>query len=394
MMWFSRRPRGGALEPPRGRRLNDGALAMPTVADIVTFLDDFAPSALAAPWDNVGLLLGDRATPVERIMTCLTVTPASAAEAIAAGAQLIVTHHPVLFRPVKRLTTDTPDGRMLLSLIGAGVAVYSPHTSFDNTQGGINEAIVRRLGLVDAVLLRPDAGPRSCKIVVFVPDKDLGRVSEAMFAAGAGHIGQYSECSFRLAGTGTFFGSDASQPTVGQKGRREEVSEWRLEVVCPESAVDAVLAAVRKAHSYEEPAYDVYLLRPGVSKQGEGRLARLAQPTPLGDFARSVKTALGAAAVQVVGDLRSAVERVAIVCGSGGPFLEDALAARADILLSGEMRFHDYLAAEAAGLALVLPGHYATERFGIEELAELLRGRWAGVEVWPSRSERDPVTIV
>jgi len=367
---------------------------MPTVADIVTFLEDFAPPSLASHWDNVGLLLGDRAAAVERIMTCLTVTPTSAAEAVAAESQLIVTHHPVLFRPVKRLTTDTPEGRMLLSLIAAGVAVYSPHTAFDNTHGGINEAIVRKLGLVDAAPLRLLAGPRLCKVVVFVPDKDLKGVSDAMFAAGAGYIGPYSECSFRLAGTGTFFGSDASQPTVGRKGRRAEVSEWRLEAVCPELSVEAVVAAMRKAHSYEEPAYDVHPLRPAGSKLGDGRLARLPQPVPLGEFARVVKAALGAAAVQTVGDLGSAVQRVAILCGAGGTFLDDALAARADVMLTGEMRFHDYLNAEAAGLALVLPGHYATERFAVEELAERLQGRWGDVEVWASRSERDPVTIV
>ncbi len=367
---------------------------MPTVGEIVAFLDDFAPPGLAGSWDNVGLLLGDRAAPVERLMTCLTVTPATAAEAVAARAQLIVTHHPILFRPVKRLTADTPDGRMILSLVAAGVAVTSPHSAFDNTRGGINEAIVRRLGLVDAMPLRGHLAPRSCKIVVFVPDQDLGRVAEAMFAAGGGHIGQYRECSFRLAGTGTFFGSDSSQPTIGQKGRREEVNEWRLEVVCPEAKVAAVVAGIRQAHSYEEPAFDVYPLQPAASKLGEGRLAGLPQPAPLGEFARAVKTALGAACVQTVGDPGRAVQRVAIVCGAGGSFLDDAIAARADVLLTGELRFHDYLAAEAAGLALVLPGHYATERFGIEELAERLRGRWAGLEVWASRTERDPLTLV
>ncbi len=364
---------------------------MPTVAAIIAFLEEFAPPSLAAEWDNVGLLLGDRQAPVERIMTCLTVTPESAAEAVEAQAQLIVTHHPILFRPVKRLTTANAEGRMLLALVRAGVAVYSPHTAFDNTRGGINESLARRLGLADVAALRRGEGPRQYKVVVFVPDKDLGRVSDALFAAGAGRIGEYSECSFRLAGTGTFFGSDASNPTVGQKGRREDVSEWRLEVVCPEAAVEAVVAAMRKAHSYEEPAYDVYPLRPAASRFGEGRVGRLPRPAPLGEFAGAVKAALGAALVQTVGDAARPVERVAIVCGAGGEFLHDAVRARADVLLTGEMRFHDYLAARAQELALVLPGHYATERFGVEELAARLAERWKDVEAWASRRERDPV---
>ena len=151
---------------------------------------------------------------------------------------------------------------MLLPLLRHGVAVYSPHTAFDNCPGGINDGLAKRLGLTDVKPLRKRDGRRECKLVVFVPDSDLAKVSDAVFAAGAGVIGQYEQCSYRLAGTGTFFGTDATNPTVGAKGRREEVSEWRLEVVVPEGKVDAVVAAMRTAHSYEEPAYDVYPLRP------------------------------------------------------------------------------------------------------------------------------------
>ncbi len=364
---------------------------MPTVADVVDFLRQFAPPALAADWDNVGLLLGDAAAEVRRVMTCLTVTPESAAEAVESGAHLVVTHHPVLFRAVKRLTTATPEGRLLLPLLRAGVAVYSPHTALDNTAGGINDVLARRLGLVEVQPLRRGEGTRQCKIVVFVPDKDLTRVSDALFAAGAGQFGQYRECSFRLSGTGTFFGSDATNSTVGQKGRREEVNEWRLEAVCPEGAVEQAIAAMRRAHSYEEPAYDVYPLRPGVAPLGEGRVGRLAQPVPLAELTEAVKKGLNAKLVQTVGDLARPVERVAIVCGAGGEFLGDAVRARSDVFLTGELRFHDYLAAQAQGLALVLPGHYATERCGVEELAGALGQKWADLEVWASRRERDPV---
>ena len=193
------------------------------------------------------MLLGDRAAAVERILTCLTVTPEVAAEAVAEHVELIVTHHPILFRPLQRITTATSEGRMLLSLAQAGIAVYSPHTAFDNTSGGINDLLAAKLELTQVVPLRRRAGSQQCKIVVFVPDADLGRVSDALFAAGAGHIGQYSQCSFRLSGTGTFFGSDATHPTVGHKGRSEEVGEWRLEVICPHDRVKAAVAALRQA---------------------------------------------------------------------------------------------------------------------------------------------------
>ncbi len=359
-----------------------------TVANVMDYLDQFAPRSLAAEWDNVGLLLGERSSAVEHIMTCLTVTPESAAEAIETRANLIVTHHPILFRGVKRLTGDTPEGRMLLSLARAGIAVYSPHTAFDNTQGGINELLARRLGLVDVGPLRRVRESGSMKVVVFVPEKDLNGVAEAMFAAGAGHIGEYRECSFRLAGIGTFFGSDAANPAIGQKGRREEVNEWRLEAVCPASRVEQVVAAIRRAHSYEEPAFDIYPLHAPPSGRGEGRLGSLERSQPLGELAAVVKAALQAGPIQTIGDLQRPVERVAIVCGAGGELLADAVRARADILLTGEMRFHDYLSARAQGLALILPGHYASERCGVEDLAERLRGQFPSLHVWASARNR------
>jgi dinuclear metal center YbgI/SA1388 family protein len=324
-------------------------------------------------------------------MTCLTVTPTTAAEAVAAGVQLIVAHHPILFRAVKRLTADQPEGAMLLGLVRAGVAVYSPHTAFDNTAGGINDILADRLGLVDRTPLRRGEGPRQCKVVVFVPDKDLAPVSDALFAAGAGVIGDYSQCSYRLHGTGTFFGSDAANPTVGKKGRREEAAEWRLEVVCPEKTVGAVVAAVRKAHSYEEPAYDVYPLKPNPAALGDGRIGRLPQPIPLEELARSLRRMLGCGPVAYVGSPGRAVERVAIVCGAGGELLGDAIRARVDVFLTGELRYHDCLRAEQEGLALVLPGHHATERLGVEELAERLGQEWPDLRVWAARTERDPL---
>jgi dinuclear metal center YbgI/SA1388 family protein len=374
---------------------------MLTVAAVVDHLERLAPTRLAADWDNVGLLLGDRAAPVSRIMTCLTVTPSSAAEAVDRQASLIVTHHPILFRAAKRLTADNSEGRMLLALARAGVAVYSPHTALDNAAGGINDLLAGKLGLVEVGPLRrggpttqarsASEGTRQCKLVVFVPENDLARVQDAVFAAGAGRIGEYRECSFRLAGTGTFFAGDAANPTVGQKGRREEVGEWRLEVVCPEARLGDVVAAMRKAHSYEEPAFDLYSLTAAPSGLGEGRVGQLPAASTLAELAVKLRAELRCGPVGVVGEPGRQVRRVAIVCGAGGDLLGDAVRARADVFLTGEARFHDYLAAQAQGLALLLPGHHATERCGVEDLAGRLRGQWDGVEVWASERESDPV---
>lgn len=365
-----------------------------TVADVAAELQTIAPLSLAAPWDNVGLLLGDAAAPVRRVMTCLSVTPDSVAEAVEAGMQLIVSHHPVLFRPTQKLTTATSEGRMLLNLVQAGVAVYSAHTAFDNCADGINQLLAQRLGLTQIEPLRTLDAERQCKLVVFVPEKDLAKLSDALFAAGAGRIGQYRECSFRLAGTGTFFGTEAANPTVGAKGRREDVAEWRLEVVCRDALVEKAVAALRSAHSYEEPAYDVYPLRPERARLGAGRVGILPAPMALGPFAQQVKESLQASCVQVVGPASKTVQRIAIACGAAGEFLPDAIQQKADVFVTGEVRFHDALAAEAQQVALVLPGHYATERCGMEALAVRLQAAFPMLQVSASHRERDPLSVV
>lgn len=357
---------------------------MPTVAEIAASLERFAPCATAADWDNVGLLLGDPADTVARVMTCLTITPDVVDEAVHERVNLIVSHHPILFRPMKKLTANTTDGKIVLPLLRAGIAVYSPHTAFDNCSGGINDILCRRLGVLNPMPLRPRSAAGQCKLVVFVPDSDLANVSDAVFAAGAGVIGQYRECSYRLAGKGTFFGTDSTNPVVGQKGRREDLDEWRLEVVVPEKSVASVVSAMRKAHSYEEPAFDVYQLKPGTSG-GEGRIGLLAEPTTLGKLAKRAKKELAAASVQVVGDLSKSVRKVAIACGAAGEYLSDSLRANADVFVTGELRFHDALTARGADIGVILPGHYATERPAVEELATKLSSEWPGVTAWPSR---------
>jgi dinuclear metal center YbgI/SA1388 family protein len=363
---------------------------MTTVGDLQSELEQFAPLHLAADWDNVGLLLGDPTDSVQRVMTCLTVTPAVVAEALAERVQMIVSHHPILFRGAKKLAAVSPDGQLLQPLFRAGIAVYSPHTAFDNCRGGINDGLARRLGLQNEIPLRPREGRRECKLVAFVPEGDLDRVSEALFAAGAGRIGQYEQCSFRLAGTGTFFGTETTNPVVGQKGRRESVSEWRLEVVVPETNVSGAITALRSAHSYEEVAFDVYPLKPQPGA-GEGRIGDLPAPRELGELARQLRQQLSANGLQIVGDPARRVSRIAIACGAAGEFLADARRARADAFLTGEVRFHDCLQAEQSGIALILPGHYASERPAVEDLAGQLQARFPGCTVWASRAERDPL---
>jgi dinuclear metal center YbgI/SA1388 family protein len=362
-----------------------------TVAEIVAWLDRIAPRRLAESWDNVGLLWGDPEQSIERVMTCLTVTPGTAAEAIEQGAGLIVSHHPVLFRPAQRVVARKGDpGAYLWALARAGVAVASPHTAYDNAEGGINDQLARCLGLTEVACLRPSAAADLCKVVVFAPESDRSAVLDAAFAAGAGRIGDYRECSFGSTGTGTFFGEPGTNPTVGQAGRREEAPEWRLEVICPKPALGCVLEAIRGAHSYEEPAIDVYPLTATARDEGAGRIGTLPAAESLGALAAKIAQLLDAPGLQYAGDPDRPVRRLAIACGAGDDFLDDAWG-RADALLTGEARYHRAIAAEALGIGLIVAGHHATERPGVEALADRLARMFADLTVWASRVERDPL---
>jgi dinuclear metal center YbgI/SA1388 family protein len=263
---------------------------MPTVADLCDFLGAHAPPRLAAEWDNVGLLVGDRLQPASRVMTCLTVTPAVAAEAIRERVNLLVTHHPLPFRPLKRLTADEPTGRLLLDLIRAGVAIHSPHTAFDSAAAGINQQLAEAIGLTDIAPLVPLAG-------------------------------------------------DADGLGVGRQGR-------------------------------------------------------LAPPQSLGQVAARLKAFLQIAGLHVVGDLTQPIDRAAVACGSAGELLEAAITTGCRLFITGEARLHTCYEAAARGTAVLLVGHYASERFGVESLAAALSRQFPALAVWPSRDERDPLVWV
>jgi dinuclear metal center YbgI/SA1388 family protein len=367
---------------------------MTQVADVTGWLDEFAPPSLAEPWDNVGLLWGDPNASLTRVMTCLTVTAVTAHEAIEQGAGLIVSHHPVLFKAVKAVRADRPDTGFLWELGRSGISVTSPHTAFDNAVGGINDGLARRLGLLEIGPLRTMPAPASFKVVIFVPPDSREAVLSAAFAAGAGRIGAYDECSFTGTGEGTFFGTGGANPAIGQAGRRETVRERRVELVCPAERIDTVLAAIRSRHPYEEPATDVYPLHPPARTPGVGRVGRLGAPTSLAEFAAAVGQTLNAHGVQFVGAVDRRVERVAIACGAGDDFVGDAARVGADVLLTGEARFHRALEADALEVGLVVAGHHATERPGVEDLAERLGAAFPSLTVWASRLERDPLTAV
>ncbi len=361
---------------------------------VCQFLQELAPLVLAEEWDNVGLLLGDESSRVNRMLTCLTLTPDVAEEAVQLGVKLVVTHHPVLFKPVKKINASTSEGRVLLQLLRHEIAVYSPHTAYDNAPTGINQQLAELLELKEIAPLRlQPTAPLSdlSKIVTYVPENQHEAVRRALWEAGAGGIGNYRDCSFNVRGVGTFFGLDDSHPAVGQAGRFEQVEEVRVEVICPASQLEPALAALRDAHPYEVPAIDVLPLRGVPSNSGSGRSGWLPQPMTLMELNRLIGGRLHQPNMQFVGDSSLLIEKLGIACGAAAEFLRDAHRASCQALLTGEARFHAALEARDLGMALLLPGHYATERPAMEELARRLNTHFPGIVTSASQREHDPV---
>ncbi|WP_305044062.1 Nif3-like dinuclear metal center hexameric protein [Geoalkalibacter sp.] len=370
----------------------------PRVQDLLGLLNGLAPPALAEEWDNVGLHLGDPLAEVRRILVALDPSAAVIGQAVAAEAQLLVSHHPLIFRPLKSLTPADDGGRALLQAARAGLAVFCAHTNLDRARGGLNDWLAEALGLVQVKVLQTAAG-ELFKLAVFVPCGYEDAVAAALFEAGAGHIGDYDQCSFRISGSGTFRPGSQAEPFIGRAGgARETVREVRLETVVPRENLHRVLQKMLKTHPYEEVAYDLLALHNRRADLGLGRLGRLPAPLSLDAFAGQVKAALGCEALRVVGDGARLLSKVAVCGGSGASLMGEALRQGADVLVTGDVKYHEAQQAWVQGPALIDAGHFATERLMVPRLAELLRQGlkaqgWT-TEVMEAQGERDPFRIV
>ena len=339
---------------------------------VMDAMERIAPRRLAEDWDNPGLLLGSPAQEVSRIFVCLDVDEAAVDAAVRQGADMIVSHHPLIFRAMKQLRTDLPLGRLLQRLMEHHIAVYAAHTNLDMADGGINTALAKTLRLTDAQPLRPYR-ESLVKIVVYVPAGHEDAVRSAMSEAGAGHIGNYSDCSFRTTGLGTYKPLAGSRPFLGELAKLSTVEEIRLETVAPEKLLKEVVQAMLDAHPYEEVAYDVLPLRNTHIEGGLGRIGCLEKEVRLSDFAEEVKQTLAVSGLRVYGSAETRIRRVAVCGGAGMDCASVAVAAGAAVLVTGDIRYHDAQAALSQGLCLIDAGHFATEYPGMVELGSRLR---------------------
>lgn len=333
----------------------------------------------AEEWDNVGLHAGDRNKEISRIMVALSPGEDAVNAAVEAGVDMLLTHHPLIFRSMKQINSDTATGRSLLKLIRNDVNLYCAHTNLDIAKDGVNDVLAQALELEQVKPLADITHDICYKVVVYVPAGYEEIVRQAMCKAGAGCIGNYSGCTFQAKGTGTFLPGENTNPFIGEAGRMEYAEEYRLETVVPQAVLSAVIRAMEAAHPYEEVAYDVFRLENGGEDRGIGRVGQLKEAVSLAEFLDFTASKLSCDHMTYRGDLSRQIKTVALCGGSGSSYMGAAKKAGADVYVTGDMRYHDAQAADEMDLCVVDAGHLRTERMIVDALAAFARKQ--GLEV-------------
>jgi len=362
------------------------------VKDIAEKIEKIVPLKLAQDWDNVGLLIGDPQRDVKNILLTIDVTGDVVTEARRLATDLIISYHPVIWDGLKKITTDG-QSRVVYNLIRSGIAVFSIHTALDSAIGGVNDGLAEIIGILEPKpigdYVRGPAGD-NYKLVVFIPIKSAAKVSNAVFAAGAGAMRNYSNCGFQAEGVGSFLPLKGAKPTIGKRGKLEKVLEIRFETIVPAEKLANVIAAMEKAHPYETPAFDVIKLYETWHKFGLGRIGKLAQPLRIGQIISRIKKYTGAQAVGIVGDEKRLVKTAAVCAGSCGKIINTVIAAKADLYLTGELKHHEALAAQEAHLTCICLSHSVSERFILKKLAKQLQKQIKQITVKISKKDADP----
>lgn len=370
-----------------------------TLAEVIAVLDEAYPPALAESWDSVGLVCGDPGDAVRTVMFAVDATESVVDEALTAGADLLVVHHPLLLRGVDTVGAHTPKGSLVHRLIRGGCALFTAHTNADSASPGVSDALAAALGMTDLSPLNEQDDAPLDKWGVFVPRGDAEAVREAMFAAGAGAIGDYRECSWSTDGVGQFRPVDGANPVIGTVGDVERVDEVRLEMVGTRSVRAAVLSALRSAHPYEEVAFDVVQSVGMPSGCGLGRVGSLPETTTLREFTARVADALPTTVwgVRAAGDPDAVVSRVAVCGGAGDSMLGDAVRAGVDVYVTSDLRHHvadEHL--RAGGPALIDVAHWAGEFPWCGQAKAVLDDRFGDTEGWRTvltSARTDPWTV-
>lgn len=344
----------------------------PNGHEIIQLFEQFSPKSYAMEGDKVGLQIGRLNKPCTKVMIALDVLESVVDEAIEQKVELIIAHHPIIYRPLGAIQTEQPAGRIIEKLIKHDIAVYAAHTNLDVAKGGVNDLLADALKLENTEVLVPTATEELRKLAVFVPLAQAEEVRLALGKAGAGFIGNYSHCSFTQQGTGRFQPENGAKPSIGKLGQLEEVQEEKIETIFPARLEKKVLSAMFKSHPYEEVAYDIYVLENKGETLGLGRIGTLSESMTLEQFAIFTKEALESNGVRVVGDLSRKVQKVAVLGGDGNKYWKAALRKGADVYVTGDLYYHVAHDADAQGIAMVDPGHNV-EKIMKKGLASVLK---------------------
>jgi dinuclear metal center YbgI/SA1388 family protein len=363
-----------------------------TVKDIATIIEEFAPLGYQENYDNAGLLVGSNSNKVNGVLLCIDVTPEVIDEALARDTNLIVSHHPIIFKGLKRLTGANNTEQTVIKAIKHSISIYCAHTNIDSVWNGVSTKVAKRLGLSNIEVLSP-APDQLVKFSTFIPKDNVKEVRQAMFNAGAGQIGNYDQCSYNLEGVGTFRPGDKTNPFVGAKGEIHHEAETRVEVIVPKPILQNVINALISSHPYEEVAYDIYPLLNKNPRAGLGVVGTLPKQFGELDFLTRVKKILNTGCVRHSPLLGKPIEKVAICGGSGADLLSIAIAQNADIFITADVKYHQFFDAEGK-IVLADVGHFESEQFTIEIFYDLLTKNFPNFAVLKSNVKTNPINYV
>ncbi|MBM7584705.1 dinuclear metal center YbgI/SA1388 family protein [Bacillus pakistanensis] len=365
--------------------------------EMIQLFEEFSPKYLAEEGDKIGLQIGRLNKRIDNVMVTLDVLEEVVDEAIEKNVNLIIAHHPPLFRSLKSIHTDKGQGRMIEKLIKHDIAVYAAHTNLDVAEGGVNDLLADALELQNTEVLIPTYTESLKKLVVFVPRTHENEVRKALGDAGAGFIGNYSHCSFTTEGTGRFLPQEGTKPFIGEQGKIEEVEEVRIETIYEQRMEKKVLSKLFKSHPYEEVAYDIYPINNPGKIKGLGRIGKLSKEMTLVDFANYLKEKLTVETVRVVGNMNDTIKRVAVLGGDGNKFISKAKYSGADVFVTGDLYYHTAHDAMMMDLNVIDAGHHIEKVMKegvVQHLAEKCNERGYKVNIFTSVVNTDPFIYI
>jgi len=362
------------------------------LSKIASYLEEMAPLRLQENYDNSGLLIGNSQSEIGKALITLDVTNEVIDEAISHNCNLIIAHHPIIFKGLKKLRGDNLVEQVTIKAIKNDIAIYAIHTNLDNVLNGVNSILADKLGIKNTRILSP-SGSKLYKLVCFCPEQHAETVRSAMFASGAGHIGNYDNCSFNASGEGSFRALEGSKPFVGEKGKTHFEPEIKIETIVPEFKLRQVIKAMNEAHPYEEVAYDIYQLENLSMLTGAGMIGELEEETPIGDFLKKVKKVLNAEFIRHNKPVDKKVKEIALCGGSGSFLIDTAAAQKADVFITGDIKYHEFFEHQGK-MTIVDAGHFETEQFTKELIHSFLKEKFPTFATRISETKTNPVSFL